>query len=65
MSETDPHVALCAGCAQETGLADEQHAQAPPRGDQDMGCQHCGATITAFWYAVPENAYNGMVPGPG
>lgn len=56
--------ALCAGCAGETGLDDEAHAQ-PALGETEVACAHCGAIIAGFWYRVPQDTYTGMSPGPG
>lgn len=58
-------VALCSGCARETGLADDQHMVEPQANRDGMACAHCGAVLAGFFYAVPEDAYSGMAPGAG
>jgi len=59
-----PTVALCAGCAAETGFNDEAHMMRPVL-DVSIACEHCGATLAGFFYGVPEDAYSGMAPGAG
>jgi hypothetical protein len=60
---TGDWVALCSGCATETGLNDDAHVMEPTH--EAIGCAHCGATIVGFFYRVPADAYSGMAPGAG
>lgn len=61
---TERRVALCAGCASESGFDTDENVVQPSL-DASMACEHCGATLTGFFYSVPEDAYSGMAPGAG
>lgn len=63
-SDTPQVIALCPGCAKETGLDDDEHS-AGPELQRGLGCSHCGATLPGFFYVVPRDAYTGMAPGAG
>lgn len=60
----EPMVALCPGCAKETG-ADTEANMIEPQTQHELSCQHCGAILAGFFYRVPEAAYSGMAPGAG
>lgn len=57
-------VALCAGCAEQAGLAEDSLVM-EPNVDAELACAQCSAIIAGFSYRVPERAWTGMSPGPG
>ena len=63
--DSTDHVLLCDGCAEETGMNDEQHAIPPGPALDGAACEHCGAILVGFAYRVPADAYTGMAPGAG